>query len=190
VAERAGACFRERGSLGENRLVIRTYLTDRPPPAALVSSVRAVVFRRDRVAVIQDGQGSGHVVPGGRTEPGETQEQALRREVLEECGWTIGPPRLFAVLHLHHLTPKPPGHDRPYPDFLQPVFAAEADAFHRRAIRRAGEIETGSRMTRIGRALSLLEEGQRILLTAALASREGAAQLLSQPPPPSSDPPS
>jgi 8-oxo-dGTP pyrophosphatase MutT (NUDIX family) len=167
--------FEKEDRWGDNRLLSRVYLTDRPPPPALVSSVRAVVFRGGKVAVIQDGVGSGHVVPGGRTEPGETQEQGLRREVLEECGWTIRTPRLFAVLHVHHLTSRPPGHDRPYPDFVQPVFAAEADAFRRQAIKRAGEIETGSRMTPIGKAMAFLEEGQRILLTAALAAREGLA---------------
>jgi 8-oxo-dGTP pyrophosphatase MutT (NUDIX family) len=104
-------------------------------------------------------------------DPGETQDAALRREVLEECGWGFSAPRQFAVLHFHHLTPMPFGHDRPYPDFLQPVFAVEAEAFDRRAIKRAREIETGSRMTPIKRALELLEPGQRILLEAALAAR-------------------
>lgn len=170
--------FEEEEQWGESRLVGRIYLTARTPPEPLVSSVRAVVFRHDRVAVVQDGRGSGHVVPGGRLEPNETQEQGLRREVLEECGWTIGAPRLFAVLHFRHVTPKPQGHDRPYPDFVQPVFVVEAGVFRRGAIRRAGEIEIGSRMTPIRRATSFLEAGQRILLTAALAARVPAAAIV------------
>ena len=164
--------FEEEDRWGENRLLGRIYLTDRAPPEALVSSVRAVVFRGAKVVVVSHTQGAAHVVPGGRVEPGETQAAALRREVLEECGWSFTAPRQVAVLHFHHLTPKPPGHDRPYPDFLQPVFAVEAQAFDRRAIKRAGEIETGSRMTPIRRARELLEPNQRILLEAALAQRD------------------
>ena len=80
-------------------------------------------------------------------------------------------PRQFAVLHFHHLTPKPAGHEYPYPDFLQPIFAVEAETFQRRAIKRAGEIESGSRMTPTKRALDVLEPGQRLLLEAALAAR-------------------
>jgi 8-oxo-dGTP pyrophosphatase MutT (NUDIX family) len=163
--------FEEEDRWGENRLLGRIYLTERAPPEALVSSVRAVVFRDAKVAVIQHTGGAGHVTPGGRLEPGETQADALRREVLEECGWSFRAPRQFAVLHFHHLTPKPPEHDRPYPDFLQPVFAVEAEAFHRAAVKRAGEIETGSRMTPIKRALEVLEPGQRLLLQAAIAAR-------------------
>jgi 8-oxo-dGTP pyrophosphatase MutT (NUDIX family) len=166
--------FEEEDRWGENRLLCRIYLTDRPPPGVLVSSVRAVVFRKGDVMVVQDRQGAGHVVPGGRIEPGETQSEALRREVLEECGWTFVSPRLFAVLHFHHLTPKPLGHDRLYPDFLQPVFVVEAQDFHRSYVKRAGEIEAGSRMTPVRRARSLLAEGQRILLGAALAARVAA----------------
>jgi ADP-ribose pyrophosphatase YjhB (NUDIX family) len=156
---------------GEIRLMGRIYLTERTPPPELVSSVRAVVMRDTAVMVVQDGQGSGHVVPGGRIEPGESWAETLRREVLEECGWRIATPRQFAVLHFRHLTPKPEGHRYPYPDFLQPVFVAEAISFHRGALKRAGEIETGSRMVPIRRALASLDESQRVMLGAALAAR-------------------
>jgi hypothetical protein len=66
-----------------------------------------------------------------------------------------------------------------YPDFVQPVFAVEAESYHRNALKRAGEIETGSRMTPIRRALSFLEKGQRIILTAALAARVSGPPLAS-----------
>ncbi|HTX48063.1 MAG TPA: NUDIX domain-containing protein [Caulobacteraceae bacterium] len=165
------AVFEDEHRWGEIRLRRRVYLTARAPPSDLASSVRAVVFRRQSVAVIRDGQGSGHVMPGGRIEPGESWDTALRREVLEECGWRMDAARQFAVLHFHHLTPKPEGYRYFYPDFLQPVFVAEAVSFHRAALKRAGEIETGSRMVPIRRALATLDEGQRVMLRAALVAR-------------------
>jgi 8-oxo-dGTP pyrophosphatase MutT (NUDIX family) len=67
-----------------------------------------------------------HIIPRGRCEPGETLEQTLRRELLEETGWTTDRPRLLGCLHFHHLSPKPPDYAYVYPDFLQPVFTANA----------------------------------------------------------------
>jgi 8-oxo-dGTP pyrophosphatase MutT (NUDIX family) len=43
-------------------------------------------------------------------------EQTVRREVLEETGWAIDPPKLLGVKHFRHLTPKPAGYSCPYPD--------------------------------------------------------------------------
>lgn len=40
-----------------------------------------------RLAVIQVGQ--RYFLPGGGQEPGETPQEALRREVLEECGYSL-----------------------------------------------------------------------------------------------------
>ena len=70
-----------------------------------------------------------HILPGGRLEAEESPEEAVRREVLEETGWTLGPIVLIGFLHLHHLSPRPPDFLYPYPDFVQVVFAGEADRF-------------------------------------------------------------
>lgn len=106
----------------EMALDVASYLTERPPPTALVSSVRAVVRRRDAVLVFDDERGIPHVLPGGRREGDEPLDVALEREILEETGCPIGgDPRPIGVMHFHHLGPKPD--DRyPYPDFLQPIF--------------------------------------------------------------------
>jgi ADP-ribose pyrophosphatase YjhB (NUDIX family) len=110
---------------GRIHLELAYYLTTEEPPIEYVTSVRGLLFRSKAVLVQSDLDGV-HILPGGRCEPGETLEQTLRREVLEETGWTIDRPQLLGCLHFHHLSPKPPAYAYVYPDFLQPVFTANA----------------------------------------------------------------
>ena len=42
----------------------------------------------DRVLLVRAANGRFYL-PGGRIEPGETPEQALAREIEEECGWAV-----------------------------------------------------------------------------------------------------
>lgn len=155
---------------GDQRLRMRLHACDDLPDEALVTSVRAVVFRGGRVVVVTT-PNERHVMPGGRLDRGETPEQALRREVIEESGWSLGQPRLFALLHFRHLTPRPTGYAYPYPDFLQPVFVAEGSAYSRKGIKRRGELETGARLMTPGAAEPVIGPDQRALLRAALAAR-------------------
>jgi 8-oxo-dGTP pyrophosphatase MutT (NUDIX family) len=67
-----------------------------------------------------------HVLPGGRRHRGETPEQTLRREIWEEAGLLVETPAQLGFMHLHHLSPQPPGYAYPYPDFLWLVYAVEA----------------------------------------------------------------
>lgn len=166
--------FEDDVNWGDLRLRHRLYLSDQPPPEDLVTSVRAVVFKRSNVVVVDEdfrGVPASHIMPGGRIEAGETIAQSLTREVLEECGWTLASARLFAFIHFHHLTPRPDGYTYPYPDFLHLLFVGEAGAYRRSAVKRAGEIETGSRLTPIRRAMPRMDPDQQAVLTAALAAR-------------------
>ena len=64
----------------------------RPYPERPVVGVGAVVLDSDRVLLVKRGQAplKGHwSLPGGAVEIGETLEQAVAREVLEETGITI-----------------------------------------------------------------------------------------------------
>ena len=115
------------GAWGALELHMRAYLGDEMPAIEYVTSARAVVFRDDSVLVVRE-PGDEHILPGGRLEAGESPEEAARREVIEETGWTMGPISLIGVRHFHHLTPEPPDWPYPYPDFLQVVFVGEAEA--------------------------------------------------------------
>jgi len=113
---------------GAHPLRITAYLGHEPPPLAYVTSVRTLVFRDETALVLRDRDGL-HILPGGRREAGETLEETLRREVLEEAGWALRAPTMLGFLHFHHLSPKPPGHPYPHPDFAQVVYMAQASAY-------------------------------------------------------------
>jgi 8-oxo-dGTP pyrophosphatase MutT (NUDIX family) len=102
------------------------YRGDELPPVALITSVRALVFRDDTVLVVREPSGQPRIIPGGRCEAGETIEETVRREVLEEVGWALGPLLPLGFLHLFNLGPKPPGSPYPYPDAFQVIYQAEA----------------------------------------------------------------
>lgn len=116
---------------GVSPLRVVSYLlapADKPPPQALVTSVRAIVLRGDTVLTLRN-RDTTHIVPGGQREGGEMAEATLRREVLEETGWTLDAPALLGFMHFRHLGPKPSGHPYLYPDFVQIVFLAEAAVY-------------------------------------------------------------
>ena len=84
--------------------------------------------------VMRDPDGE-HIVPGGRLDGGEGLLEALRRELLEETGWSIrNDPVLIGMFHYHIHSPKPAGHRYPYPDFLQLLYRAETDRHYPEAM--------------------------------------------------------
>src|SRR5262249_48439710 len=160
---------RDRALWGEGRIHLEfaCYLTDLPPPIEYVTSVRCLLFKGDAVLVERDLDGM-HILPGGRREPGETLDQTLRREVLEECGWTIDTPRLLGCLHFHHLTPKPPEYAYIYPDFVQTIFTANAVS-HFPDHRVQDDYVVESTFRTLSEIADLdLPAGQRLLLAAAI----------------------
>lgn len=152
------------------RLRRRTYLGDIDCPPALTLAARAVVFKGSKVVVVRQDDGLHHIEPGGGLEPGETLEMAARREVLEETGWTIRDLKPLGVHHFHPLGEAKPDFRYRWGDFLQSIFIAEAVSYSR-AAKDMTQIELGSRLTSIRRALAELPAYQATLLGAAVARR-------------------
>ncbi|HWA59875.1 MAG TPA: NUDIX domain-containing protein [Caulobacteraceae bacterium] len=153
----------------QGRLQVRGYVAAVPVPDILVSAVRAVVFRGPRVMVVRESDGTSHVMPGGRREPGESQEATVRRELLEECGWSVGDLRPFAFLHFRHPAP-PPG----WCDFVNVIHLAEGVRYDRRALDRSqGEVR--ARLMSPRAAHGLLVDRHRSILAAALSARRAGS---------------
>ncbi len=72
------------------------------PPARLVPCVGAIITdAAGRLLLIRRGHEPGKglwSLPGGRVEPGETDEQALSREVMEETGLAVAPGPLIGAV--------------------------------------------------------------------------------------------
>lgn len=111
---------------GTMPLRIHTYLTEAPPPLDFVTSVRGLLLDGPKVLVIRSQDDTHHLLPGGRREGGESIEQTLLRELVEETGYeaTRGPQ--LGIVHFHHEKPAPDGYPYPHPDFLWLVFRADA----------------------------------------------------------------
>lgn len=63
------------------------------------SAARGIVLREGKLLTIHTDRGD-YKFPGGGVEPGESLEQALRREMLEETGYELtGSARLWGVAH-------------------------------------------------------------------------------------------
>lgn len=123
----SGTClYREGVSWGMLRLHISYYLGVKPSPPEYISSVRAIVFRQHSILVITDARGEKYIIPGGRKQKGEDPAATLRRELLEESGWEIGNVVQLGFMHFHHLSAKPDNYEYPYPDFVWPVYVADA----------------------------------------------------------------
>ncbi len=68
-------------------------------------SVTAVVIRDGKVLLARHTYGSGkglYIVPGGYTEQGESPQDAVKREYLEETGVVIEPEKIIAIRFNSH----------------------------------------------------------------------------------------
>jgi ADP-ribose pyrophosphatase YjhB (NUDIX family) len=152
------------------RLRDRIFVDDFDFPPELLTSARAVVFKGSRVVVVDEIHGERHIEPGGGIEPDETVEAAVRREIAEESGWSVGALKPLGFHYLEPLTPDPPLPNRRWGPMVHALFLTEGVSYSR-AARDMTQIETGSRLTPIRRALSELREEHAALLRAAAERR-------------------
>lgn len=158
-------------------LRITSYLGADWPPLDLITSVRCVVFRagdeavgREPAVLLGHNADGTCGIPGGRREPGETLDQTLARELLEESGWTLREPTPLGFLHFLNRSPKPPGSPYPYPDFAQVIYAATAATYHPDALL-PDDYELGARFHPVAEARGRLSPGQWLYIAAALQAR-------------------
>ncbi len=150
----------------------QTYLCTTLPPDELISSARAILFRRDEVMVIWDHLDEPYIIPGGRCEPGETVLETLQREMREETGWSVRDTAVIGCVHFQHLGPKPAGYPYPYPHFIWAIFAAQADSFDPNSLEPDPYV-THASFQSIHKVLSWnLGDGQHVLLQSAEAIGE------------------
>ncbi|MDO8799692.1 NUDIX hydrolase [Phenylobacterium sp.] len=155
----------------QGRLRVRGYAAAIPVPDILVTAVRAVVFRGSRVVVLSESDGTHHVMPGGRREPGEGLEATVRRELLEECGWRVGALRPFAFLHFQHPGPAAPAD---WCDFANLIYLTEGANYDRRSLDPTqGKVR--SMLMSTNAAFGAVTDRHRAILTAALSAKRAAS---------------
>ena len=117
----------------QGEMSVRLSLGASLPPASVSSSILAIVINIDRQFLYlwpSNPSGSiSHFLIGGRPDPGETPEATAIREVGEETGWKVQPLEMIGFRHFFQQEPLSAKTDRPYPDFIQPIYAARAIAF-------------------------------------------------------------
>tara|TARA_R110002094_G_scaffold48605_1_gene60311 strand:- start:288 stop:632 length:345 start_codon:yes stop_codon:yes gene_type:complete len=105
-------------------------------------------------------------MPGGRPDEGETPEETVIREVAEETGWKVRPIKMIGFRHFFHTEPRSSQTDRPYPDFIQPIYVTLAESFDPNAIIPGDRIP--AEFMDYAVVEERIEEGQRPILRAAL----------------------
>jgi ADP-ribose pyrophosphatase YjhB (NUDIX family) len=151
---------------GEIELDLTTYVTSDTPPDALTTSGRCIVLS-DFSALMMHNPSGNHILPGGRRERGEPLRSATIREVAEETGLAISPPKQLGVIAFRHLTPKPVNYPYPYPVFMNIVYVTRVPEQSQVAVNDTYEL-AGEFVALHNSCIRLLPLHQQILMAAAV----------------------
>lgn len=103
----------------EGRIVLSSHL----PPGELTSTSFVLAFTGERFLQTKLVKRGWDLV-GGHIEPGESAEEAARREADEEAAAQLGPLHLLGYQHLRLLGSRPGVYRHPYPDSYQVFYWA------------------------------------------------------------------
>jgi len=119
----------------------RTVLSSQLPPDEMITTALVLAFDRDRLLQTHLAARGWDIV-GGHIEPGESPEEAARREAYEEAGARLRELHVLGYQRLRLLGPRPASYRYPYPDSYQ-VFLLGSD-------RSSGRVHTDGGGTRTG----------------------------------------
>lgn len=96
------------------------------PPRHLVTAALGFIVAGESLLLARIA-GRDWDLPGGHLEPGESPEQAMRREVMEEAAAVVGRAQIFAHQYIHADDPAPEGFPYPHPDAYMVFFLGELE---------------------------------------------------------------
>lgn len=106
---------------------IRTVLSSRLPPGEMIATAFVLAFDKDRLLQTHL-VARGWDIVGGHLEPGESPEEAARREAYEEAGARLRELHVLGYQCLRLLGPRPASYRYPYPDSYQVFYWAQIEA--------------------------------------------------------------
>ncbi|MCR2802779.1 NUDIX domain-containing protein [Paenibacillus soyae] len=92
-----------------------TIITDQVPEREAVSCAFVLAFQEDAI-VLTELHDRGWDIPGGHVEPGESVEDAARRELYEETGAHVGALEQLGYMKIELFGERPSGYSYPFPN--------------------------------------------------------------------------
>ena len=134
-------------------------LFERPPEPELVANVALVPRVGNRFVVVQTG--GRWTIPGGTTEPGESWEETLHREVMEEAGAEVLDAGIIGGWDMLILRDQPFRPHIPHPRFYRIVYFGTVRIAGQPQPVEGGEVIQDVRCVQLDEAVRLLVESGR-----------------------------
>lgn len=102
-------------------------LSSQLPPREMISTALVLAFDKDRL-LQTNLVARGWDIVGGHIEPGESPEEAARREAYEEAGARLKELHVLGYQRLRLFGPRPASYSYSYPDSYQAFYWAQIEA--------------------------------------------------------------